>query len=182
MRRRNRQRETRVWHNPLIKDGSGAADESENPKALSRKQRAEQAKADRRARRQGARIIAKPTSSTDPEELERQRLVDRLLAAEGRAAITEAELAHRQGGFTLPNEQSMWLQLLEHREDVIVRRAIEGLAALLEEEEPARLTVLNSRLRRLAEYAEETQTQKAAVELRHHLGDRVVSSSTERDE
>ena len=67
MRRRNRQRETRVWHNPLIKDGNGAADGSENPKTSFENNEPSKPKPIDALVGKAARIIAKPTSSADPE-------------------------------------------------------------------------------------------------------------------
>jgi ABC-type enterochelin transport system substrate-binding protein len=74
-------------------------------------------------------------------------------------------------GFEWPNEQSVWLQLLEHNNESVVTEAIKKLTSLFDEQEevPERQAVLDSRLRRIAEYADEPSTQEAASELQRRL-------------
>jgi hypothetical protein len=131
----------------------------------------ETAPAARPARRMGARNIVKPPQP-DPMELERERLLHRVLAAEGRPTVTRAADEFLKAGFDLPRQQEVWLQLLEHQDESRVVEAIDKLAGILEEEEPQRRNVLESRLRRIAEYADEPRTQKAATELRRVLSTR----------
>src|SRR5690606_14023683 len=71
-------------------------------------------------RRAGARIIAGPPPERDPQEIERERLLERLLAAEGRPSISASVDAYLAGGFELPDQQAVWLQLLEHNDEARV--------------------------------------------------------------
>jgi hypothetical protein len=121
--------------------------------------------------------VSKPNTTVDPEELERKRLLARLLAAEGRPAITAAEGCYRENSFEWPNEQNVWLQLLEHSDESIVASAIAKLSTLFAEEEPQRHAMLDSRLRRIAEYADEPATQQAASALRHQISGRQISGA-----
>ena len=168
MKRRRHRGDTKVWHDPLVASPgkhrsptAGPADDGEA--AQPRRRRAEPVK------RAGARIIAGPPQITDPRELERERLLDRVLAAEGRPAITGAARRYVEAGFEFPPDQRVWLQLLEHKEEEQVLLAIEQLTAILEEQEPLRRAVLESRLRRIEEFADEDCTQAAAAHLRRIL-------------
>jgi hypothetical protein len=174
MRRRNRQAETKVWHNPLVAGGPGGAQAAEGSPPNHQQDPREEAK---RQRRGNARIIAKPATTSDPDECERERLLGRLRAAEGRPAITAAAGAFREAGFELPNEQGVWLQLLEHSDESVVTEAIKKLSELFDEQEevPERQAVLDSRLRRIAEYADEPSTQEAASKLQRRLAAHKVS-------
>jgi hypothetical protein len=128
------------------------------------------------AKRGAARIIAGPSADIDPRERERERLLGRLLAADGRRAITQATTLFVEAGFTFPDNQDVWLQLLEHHEESFVMQAIEHLDALLQHEEPKRRAVLESRLRRIEEVAEEATTRKAASALRRLLHTRYAET------
>jgi hypothetical protein len=121
-------------------------------------------------RRAAARIIAGPRAEEDPRERERERLLERLLGAEGRASITAAAEAVRSAGFELPSDQRVWLQLLEHRDEAIVAEALERLARILESEPPLRRTVLESRLRSIEELGEDAAVREQAASLRRLLG------------
>ena len=120
-------------------------------------------------RRTGARIVAGPKGTTDPREQERERLLGRVLVAEGRPSITKAADLYVEAGFEFPAMQQVWLQLLEHRDEERIVEAIENLTTILEDEEPQRRKVLESRLRRIAEFADEPVTQRSASELRRLL-------------
>jgi len=120
-------------------------------------------------RRGAARIIAGPAQEADPREAERVRLLERLLSVEGRPAVTHAAQAYAEAGFELPATQAVWLQMLEHRDEQTVRAAIEMLAAILAEEAPERRAVLEPRLRRIEQFADESATRQAAAELRRML-------------
>jgi hypothetical protein len=121
------------------------------------------------ARRAGARIVGGPSGTTDPQELERERLLDRVLAAEGRPSITNAANAFLDAGFEFPRSQQVYLQLLEHKDEERVADAIEQLTTILDDEEPERRAVLESRLRRIEEFADEAATKEAAATLRRLL-------------
>ncbi len=77
----------------------------------------------------------------------------------------------------MPNEQGVWLQLLEHSDESVVTEVIKKLSELFDEQEevPERQAVLDSRLRRIAEYADEPSTQEAASKLQRRLAAHKVS-------
>jgi hypothetical protein len=130
------------------------------------------------ARHSGARIIAGPKGPQDADEIERLRLLDRVLAAEGRRSISGAVEAFLGAGYALPQAQEVWLQVLEHNNEDRVTQAIEELAVILDEEEPKRRKVLESRLRRIEEFADEPSTQRAATDLRRVLHTRHAETLT----
>jgi len=115
------------------------------------------------------RIVASAGRPTDPKVLERERLLDRLVGAEGRPAITRAADAFVAAGFELPEEQGVLLQMLEHSREAYVQTAIEKLATILVAEPCKRLTVLESRLRRLEEFADEPDLRASARDLRRQV-------------
>ena len=170
MRRRRHRGETKVWHDPHMTTAGRRKEE-----AAQRREDGERQAGQRRrgkaepGRRAGARIVGEPTGTTDPLELERERLLDRVLAAEGRPAITNSVDAFLEGGFEFPQAQQVWLQILEHKDEERVVQAIEQLTTILDEEEPERRAVLESRLRRIEEYADESATKDAAATLRRLL-------------
>jgi hypothetical protein len=63
----------------------------------------------------------------------------------------------------------VWLQVLEHRDEARIALAVETLQAILTEAEVERRAVLESRLRRIEELAEERATRTSAAELRRFL-------------
>ncbi len=171
MRRRRHRGETKVWHDPLMTAAGQRKQQAPQRNDGSEQRRANR---DRRrkvepARRPDARIIGSATGTTDPQELERERLLDRLLAAEGRPSITTAADAFRDAGFEFPQAQEIWLQLLEHQDEERITEAIEQFAIILADEPPQRRAVLESRLRRIEEYADESSTKQAATSLRRML-------------
>lgn len=123
------------------------------------------------------RIIAAAGPPTDPKVLERERLLSRLVTAEGRPAITRAADAFVAAGFELPDDQTVQLQMLEHSREAYVQTAIDKLATLLAAEPCKRLTVLESRLRRLEEFADEPDLRASARELRRQVRGREASAS-----
>src|SRR5690606_32559447 len=182
-RRRFLRADTKVWHDPLLNPAgakraashavaaavSTASDE--NPASSPRQRRAGAA-----SKRVGARIIAGPAPESDPRELERQRLIARLLAAEGRPSISATADDYLAGGFELPDQQAVWLQMLEHKDEERVADAIAQLSRLLEDQAPERRAVLESRLRRIEELADEPSTKEAAAELRRVLATRYAAT------
>ncbi|MBI4702352.1 MAG: hypothetical protein HY744_14615 [Deltaproteobacteria bacterium] len=141
-------------------DGGGGADGSGRKR---RRRRGDPGKRD------APRIVAGPRGDRDPNELERQRLLERLLAAEGRPAISKAAHNYLAGGFELPSSQDVWLQLLEHNDEEMVAEAIARLTAILAEEPPGRRAMLESRLRRIEQLADMSTTREAAARLRRQL-------------
>jgi hypothetical protein len=143
-------------------NGGGATREESSGKR--RRKRAAKPK------RTGARIIASPSGPRDPDEIERERLLDRVLVAEGRPSISRAVEDFLEAGFSLPSaQQEVWLQVLEHNDETRVTEAINNLSKILAEEEPKRRKVLESRLRRIEEFADEPSTKRAATDLRRVL-------------
>jgi len=123
------------------------------------------------APRRTARIVQVTRNDTDDQERQRLRLLDRLMAAETRGAITRTADEYAQAGFSFPEEQPVQLQLLEHFDEDRARGAIEILARLIgvSEEPPLKRPVLEQRLRRLEEYGEDSETREAAAELRRAI-------------
>jgi hypothetical protein len=118
--------------------------------------------------RPSKKMVAVP-SREDPRGPEREKRLAKLLAAEGRAAVTKAAEDFARAGFDFPREQDVLLKLLDHGNDDRVRAALEGLATLLEEESPQRRTVLEARLRRLEDDADEADMRDLASSLRKRL-------------
>ena len=169
--------ETKVWHDPLMTEaGRRAREEADEKERIAEAKSS--AKHQRRApvRRTVGRVVAAKASS-DPRELERQRLLDRLLNAEGKPSITAAADLYFEAGFDHPRTQAACLQLLEHRNEERIRAAIATLTELLDEEVPSRKAVLDSRLRRIVEFADEKPTRAAADELRRLLTTLATGSS-----
>jgi hypothetical protein len=119
--------------------------------------------------RRTARIVQVTRTDTDAEERERLRLLDRLMAAETRGAISRTADDYVRAGHGFPEEQPVQLQLLEHFDEEHARAAIVSLTRLLGQEPPFKRPVLEQRLRRLEEYADEPQTREAAAELRRAI-------------
>jgi len=119
--------------------------------------------------RRSARIVTLGSGSQDERRLEQQRLLARLLSCEGRGAISRAADEFLRNGFELPDEQEVHLQLLEHFDE---SRAVESLLTmtrLLKEQSPIKRPILDQRLRRLEEYADEAATRALAADLRRAI-------------
>ena len=185
--RRKRHKETQVWHDPHLTaagrrrvqaaektagQGEGTDDLVDSQGQRRNRHRGLESKRD------GVRIVARPTNTVDPREAERERLLDKLLAVEGRPAIARAAQAYLEAGFEFPRSQYVWLQLLEHSDERTVGQAIEQLMAILTDEAPARWAVLESRLRRIEQFADECTTRAAASELRRLISGRWVAPSS----
>lgn len=121
--------------------------------------------------RRSARIVRAPAHDTDDAERERLRLLEKLRAAQGRTEISRAVNQLIAAGISVPLEQELQLQLLEHVDEAQVRAAMHALTQLFLEQAPMKKTLLQDRLRRLEEYAEEAQTREAAAALRRLLRD-----------
>jgi len=175
-----------VWHDPHL---TAAGKRKVQPAARAAAQddgtavAEDPAKSRRRGRRapegkrDAVRIVAQPSGQLAPREAERERLLNRLLAVEGRPAISKAAQAYLEAGFEFPRSQFVWLQLLEHSDERTVGQAIERLTEILSEEDPARAAVLESRLRRIEEFADEPATRAAAADLRRRISGRWAASS-----
>lgn len=141
-----------------------------------------QAKANGRSARDGAskvvgRIVLPPPPQDDPRTTERQKLLSKLLVAQGRPNVSKAADDFVRAGFSFPDDQDVHLQLLEHANEDHVRSAIDALAALLAGQLPKRRAVLDSRLRRIEEYAEDVSTREAAARLRRSVSGRAGTPS-----
>ncbi|MEB2322624.1 MAG: hypothetical protein OZ921_08925 [Sorangiineae bacterium] len=132
-------------------------------------ERAEEPSPEPRPQRRSARIVALPTDPGGGQVKERQRLLDRLMASDGRGAISRAATELRAAGFDFPEEQVVQLQLLEHFDEDVARGAVDVLTRLLGGAPPLKRPVLEQRLRRLEEYAEDASTREAAAALRRSL-------------
>lgn len=119
--------------------------------------------------RREARIIKLVPREVDATELERQRLLDRLIISEGRGAITRLADAYLEAGFEFPVEQRIQLQLLEHFDENLACAAMAALETLYEDEDPIKKPVLEQRLRRLEDHAEEESTRDRAAALRRAI-------------
>ncbi|MCC6526539.1 MAG: hypothetical protein IT373_28075 [Polyangiaceae bacterium] len=175
--RRKWRAETKVWHDPNV---VGAGKRKAAPAAAAPAEPEEPANGRRRlaVRHDGARIVAGTgNGSGDPRQAERERLLERLLGAEGHLAISKAAHAYVTAGFEYPRLQQAWLQLLEHADEGTVMRAIAELGDILASESPVRRAVLDSRLRRLEELAEEDATRVAAANLRRTISQRWAPDS-----
>ncbi len=124
------------------------------------------------AGKNGGRIVLAPSPQSDPRTAERQKLLGKLLVAEGRPKISKCADDFFKAGFSLPEEQDVYLQLLEHADEAVVRAAIDMLGTILAGELPKRRAVLESRLRRIEQFAEECATRDAAERLRRRVGGR----------
>jgi hypothetical protein len=119
--------------------------------------------------RRAARIITLGGGAQDERRRELQRLLARLLSSEGRGAISRAADEFLRNGFELPDEQEVHLQLLEHFDESRARESLTTMARLLKEQPPIKRPVLDQRLRRLEEYADEAATRTLAAELRRAI-------------
>lgn len=117
------------------------------------------------AKRDSAKMVTVPARPARVPD-ERDKLLERLLAAAGRTAVSRAVDDLRRAGFEIPDEQETQLQVLEHADEERVREALLVLGRLLESESPARRTVLESRLRRIEECADEASTRELAAAVR----------------
>jgi hypothetical protein len=186
--RRKRHKETQVWHDPHLtaagrrkvqaaeKSAEAGADDPSDRDDPERRRRDRHRAPE--SKRDGVRIVARPTGTVDPREAERERLLGKLLAVEGRPAISRAAQAYLEAGFEFPRSQYVWLQLLEHSDERTVGQAIEQLSAILSDEAPGRWAVLESRLRRIEQFADECSTREAASELRRRISGRWVAPAS----
>ena len=119
--------------------------------------------------RRAARIVQVGDKEADADERERRKLLARLMESQGRGPITRAADEFLQHGFELPNEQPVHLQLLEHFDETKARQSVEAIARLIRSEPPIKRPVLDQRLRRLEEHADEPATRELAADLRRAL-------------
>jgi len=196
--RRTRKDATKVWHNPEIhvslhrgqpggvlprvapsgEDNRAAKQHRAALEALFAPRKDPEVPSDGNAargkstREAPGKIVLAPPPQSDPKAVERQKLLTRVLCATGRPAISKASDDFLKAGHTFPLEQDVYLQLLEHTNEERVQAAIESLASILVGELPKRRAVLESRLRRIEEFADEPSTREAAARLRRQVSGR----------
>ena len=119
--------------------------------------------------RRTARIVQLDGKPLGEREIERRRLLQRLLDCEGRSAISHAAEAYLNAGFEFPEDQEVQLQLLEHFNEDRARAAVNVLQVIMAREAPKKRPVFEQRLRRLEEYADELVTREAAATLRRAI-------------
>ncbi len=124
--------------------------------------------------RSAARIVLPPNPNADPKNAERRRLLGKLLSAAGPGAISKVANEFVAAGFSFPDDQEVYLQLLEHVNEDRVREAVDALSRILAGELPKRKHVLDQRLRRIEEHAEECSTRQAATALRRLIHGRAA--------
>ena len=112
-----------------------------------------------------AKIVSLPPRAVDPQSLLREKLLSRLLAAEGSAAVARAAREHARAGFAFPADQDVCVKLLDHPDEDRVREAMTTLAQVFAASLPRRRAVLEARLRRLEDDAEEPATREQATAL-----------------
>jgi hypothetical protein len=120
------------------------------------------------AERSSKKVVSVPTRD-DPRAPEREKRLTKLMSAEGRAAVTKAAEDFAGAGFPFPEEQEVMLKLLDHGSEERVREALACLGRLLDEEAPQRRAVLESRLRRLEDSADDAEIRDLAEGLRRRL-------------
>jgi hypothetical protein len=119
--------------------------------------------------RRAARIVRLDGKPLDDNEIERRRLLQRLIDSEGRSAISRAADDYKNAGFDFPHEQDVHLQLLAHFNETLAGQAIEALTDIVSREVVKKRPVLDQRLRRLEEYADEGTIREAAAALRRRI-------------
>ncbi len=115
------------------------------------------------------KIVTPKPPATDAATLQRDRLLSALLSAQSPSSITAAADALFAAGYVLPDEQEHHLQMLEHADEGCVMSAISTLATLLGREPARRRPLLEQRLHRVEDTAEDPATRAAAAALRRSL-------------
>jgi hypothetical protein len=119
-------------------------------------------------RRRAVRIVKAAENTVAPDNRE-QRLIDRLMRSQGRVAISRAADDLWESKFVAPRLQEVQIQLLEHENEHRARDAVFIMAELLQRESPVQRPILDQRLRRLEEFAEDPITRDAARALRRSM-------------
>jgi hypothetical protein len=119
-------------------------------------------------RRRAVRIVKVASAALTPGNRE-QQLLDRLVRSQGRGAISRAANDLWEGKFVAPRLQEVQIQLLEHENEQRARDAVFIMAELLQREPPIKRPVLDQRLRRLEQSAEDPITRDAAGALRRSM-------------
>jgi len=125
-----------------------------------------------------ARIVLPPVPDADPKHAERRKLLGKVLTAKGPASISKAADAFVAAGFIFPDDQETHVQLLEHVDEERVREAISKLTTIFAGELPKRRPVIEQRLRRIEDQADEPDTRDMAAALRRMLHGRGVGPTS----
>ena len=112
------------------------------------------------------KIVRAHAGDADPRK---ERVLARLLGAEGPRAIARATREVERAGYAVPEDQETSLQMLAHPDEARVRRAIAAFARALADEPIKRRAVVEARVRRVEELAEEPETRDAARALAARL-------------
>ena len=115
------------------------------------------------------RSLAKIVSARTHADPVQERLVAALLAADGAEPVRRAVSALELAGHTVPRQQDTLLRMLQHPDERRVRAAIDAFAGLFDAHAPERRTILEARLRRLEELADDVETREAATALRRRM-------------
>lgn len=125
-------------------------------------------KAEEAQPRRVVRIAQTRQSALDESESRRERLLERLVHSEGRIAISRL-VDELLGSGGIPERQEYQLQLLEHVDEQKANAAMDVLARLFETEPPIKRPILDQRLRRLEDEADEAAVRTRAAELRRSI-------------
>lgn len=115
------------------------------------------------------KIVTPRAPSTEPRVLERERMVAALLVASDRTSVTRTTEALLSAGHDIPDTQEAHLQVLEHSDEQRVRASLAALDVILSREPAKRRPVLEQRLKRIEEFAEDRATRESAAALRRKL-------------
>lgn len=118
--------------------------------------------------RRAVRIIQSTKTLGELESL-RSRLLQRLLEAEGPSAITKAADALAEQQMEVPEEQELQVQLLEHSDERRALAAVDAIGRLLAKQPPKKRPILERRLCRLEEEADDANLRASAGALRKAL-------------
>jgi hypothetical protein len=118
--------------------------------------------------RRVARIAQATVTVVDEQQGRRERLLERLLTCEGRSAISRiADELFRDWG--VPEQQDYQIQVLEHVDEAKADAALDVLYRLFQRELPIKRPILDQRLRRLEDEAEERTVREKAATLRRFV-------------
>jgi len=120
------------------------------------------------ARRRVARIVHASKNGGEGNQRE-LLLIERLVRSQGRGAISRAADDLWECQLVPPKEQRVQIQLLEHENERRAQDAVFVIAELLQKERPIQRPVLDQRLRRLEQFAEDPITRDAAGALRRSM-------------
>jgi hypothetical protein len=151
---------------PEASNGSAELESQSHPAANNDSANAGAPRTD--VRRRAVRIVKATEQTVVPDNRE-QRLLERLMRSQGRVAISRAANELWESKFKAPRQQEVQIQLLEHENEHRARDAVFVMAELLQRESPIQRPVLDQRLRRLEEFAEDPITRDAARALRRSM-------------